>query len=106
MLAQNLDQIQSGAFPNAVPLNETDIGSIIGKLLPYVFAAAGIALLVYLILGGLQMMLSRGDPKAVQAAQGKIVNAIIGFVIVIFSYTIVTLVGKIFGISAFGSIFK
>lgn len=104
LLAQNLDQIQASAFPkNNIPIT---IGGLIGNALPYIFGAAGIALLVYLILGGLQMMTSRGDPKAMQGAQAKITNALIGFVIVIFAFVLVTLIGKIFGIGAFGNIFK
>ena len=45
-------------------------------------------------------MTSRGDPKAMQSAQAKITNATIGFVIVIFAYFLVALIGKIFGIGA------
>lgn len=84
------------------------IGSIIGATLTYIFAAAGIALLIYLVLGGLQLMTSRGDPKAAQAAQGKITNAVIGFVIVVFAFFIVQIFGQVFGLQGtlFGQIFK
>lgn len=102
----NFEQIQASAFPgNTIP---SDIGGLIGKALPYVFGAAGIALLIYLVLGGLQMMTSRGDPKAMQSAQAKITNAVIGFVIVIFAFFIVQLFGQIFRIQGtlFGQIFK
>jgi len=58
------------------------------------------------VAGGLQMMLSRGDPKAIQSAQGKITNALLGFVIVFVSYWLVKLLGQIFGIEIFGDIFK
>ena len=51
-------------------------------------------------------MTSRGDPKAMQGAQAKITNALIGFIIVIFAFALVTLIGRIFGIGAFGNIFK
>jgi hypothetical protein len=110
MLAQtssplNLNQIQTGAFPNSnVPSN---IGGLIGNVLPYIFGAAGIALLVYLVLGGLQVMTSRGDPKAMQGAQAKITNALIGFVIIIIAFFIVQLFGRLFGLqnTFFGQVF-
>ncbi len=102
MLAQNLDQIQSAS---GVKLSFVNVAGLIENILPYFFYGAGILLLVYLILGGLQMMLSQGDPKAMQAAQAKITNALIGFVIVIFSYVIVVIVGRIFGITSFQLIF-
>jgi uncharacterized membrane protein len=104
MLAQlNLDQIQTSALGNKLPVS---VGDLISKVLPYVFGAAGIALLIYLILGGFQLMTSRGDPKAMQAAQAKITNALIGFVIIIIAYIIVQLVGQLLGISTFSTIFS
>jgi hypothetical protein len=91
-----------------VPINDSNlkIGSIIGAVLPYIFGVAAILLLIYLVTAGLSMMLSRGDPKAMQAAQAKITNALIGFVIVFFAFALVALTGKILGISVFGNIFK
>jgi len=109
MLTQNLDldKIQKGAFPTAKFGSTTKIGSIINSVLPYIFAAAGIALLIYLVLGGLQMMTSRGDPKSMQAAQAKITNAIIGFVVVFLAFTIVQLVAQVLGLegTTFSQIF-
>ncbi|KKS96233.1 MAG: hypothetical protein UV71_C0001G0107 [Microgenomates group bacterium GW2011_GWC1_43_13] len=104
LLAQNLEEIQASALGNKIP---ADIAGLIGNALPYVFGAAGIALLVYLVMGGLQMMTSRGDPKAMQSAQAKITNALIGFVVIIFAYFIVQLFGQVFGIenTLFGQIF-
>jgi hypothetical protein len=108
LLTQNLDDIQASAFPSAPPLSQMTPAGIIGNILPYIFAAASIGLLIYLILGGFQLMTSRGDPKAAQGAQAKITNAVIGFVIIIFAYFIVQIFGQIFGIenTLFGQIFK
>ncbi len=107
-LALDFNQIQSGAFPSAPPLASITPAGIISGLLPYIFGFAGMAVLIYMILGGFQMMLSRGDPKAMQSAQGKITNAIIGFVIIIIAFFIVQLVGQIFGLQTtpFGIIFN
>jgi len=94
-----------------ININSTDltIGDIIGAIFStYIFYLAGVALLIYLIIGGLQYMLSKGDPKAMQAAQAKITNAVIGFVIVILAFFIVQLVGQLLGLqnTPFGTIFK
>ena len=107
-LAQDLNTIQTGAFPSASPLAQMSVGGIISSILPYIFGAASLALLIYLVLGGLQLMTSRGDPKAAQGAQAKITNAVIGFVIIIFAYFIVQIFGQLFGIknTLFGQIFK
>ncbi len=108
LLAQDLDTIQTKGLPgfrfNAPGAQQP--ARVISVILPYVFGAAALALLIYLVLGGLQMMTSRGDPKAIQSAQGKITNAIIGFIIVAFAYLIVQILGQILGVGVFESIFK
>ena|SRR3972149_3863124 len=102
-LAQDFDAIQSqGLQGNTLPNTP---GELVSLVLPYIFYGVGIGLLIYLVMGGLQMMTSRGDPKAMQMAQAKITNALIGFVIVTISFTIVALAGRILGIEVFGEIF-
>jgi hypothetical protein len=108
LLAQlDLNKIQTGAFPKASPLASITPVGFINNLLPYIFGAAGIALLIYLILGGFQMMLSQGDPKAMQSAQGKITNAVIGFIIIIIAFFIIQLLSQLLGLEGtnFGKIF-
>lgn len=108
MLAQiDLDSIQDIGSPSFRfgGGRSGDLGGIITALLPYVFSLAGIGLLVYLILGGLSLMTAKGDPKAIQSAQAKITNALIGFVIIIISYVVVQLLGQILGLES-NTLFK
>lgn len=103
--APDLTGIQSAAgLPS---LSNITLGGIINSILPYVFAASAIALLIYLVLGGFQVMMAKSDPKAMQAAQAKITNALIGFVIVIVAYTLTQLVGSLLGLQGtlFGQVF-
>jgi len=72
----------------------------------YLFPIAGILLLLYLLFGGFGLMLSRGDPKAVQGAKSKITNALIGFVIVFVAYWIVQLIASLLGLGKIGEIFN
>lgn len=107
MLAQIFDKITLS--PSPAPINPTTslkIGDIITGILPYVFTITGILILVYLLLGGLQMMFAAGDPKKVQGAWGKITNAVIGFVIIFIAYWLTQLIGKIFNIQIINDIFK
>lgn len=83
-----------------------NIGDIISELLKYLFPLAGMLLLLYLIFGGFQLMLSRGDPKATQSAQGKITNALVGFIIVFAAYWIVQILASILGLEKIGEIFN
>lgn len=89
------DSFPSGSLPSKQTL---DLGFIISSLLPYLFVFAGLALLVYLILGGFQLLTSGGDPKAVDSAKGKITAAVIGFLIIFTSYWLVQILQVIFGL--------
>lgn len=104
-------QIKVPGSGGLINLNDPNlkIGTIVSVvLMNYVFYAAGILLLVYLVIGGLQMMISKGDPKAIQAAQGKITNAVIGFIIVVVSFFLVQIIGSMLHLQGtfFGSIFN
>lgn len=92
----------------AIGLNQnlTSLGGIINTVVPYLFGAAGLLLLLYLIWGGFSYMLSGGDPKAVESAKQKITNAVIGFVIIFVAYWLVQILGMVFGITQFQQIFR
>ena len=81
---------------------DATISDIISALLPYVFVLAGLILFGFLIFGGFELLTSAGNPDKVKAAQGKITNAIVGFIIIFLSYWIVQILEIIFGISILG----
>ena len=68
-----------------------NIASLVNKSLTFVFAIAGILLLLYLIWGGFDYLTSMGDPKKVETANKKLSSAIIGIIIIFISYWIVQL---------------
>ena len=80
-------------------LNDLDVGGIVSNLLPYIYVLAGLGLLVMLIAGGIGLMTGGGDPGKTKASYGKIVNAVIGFLIVFISYFVVQLVEVILGVN-------
>lgn len=80
-------------FPN--------LGAVVNEALKYLFPLAGILLFINLILGGFQYLVSGGDQKAMSAAQGRITNSIIGFVILFVAYFIVQIFGFIFRLPTF-----
>lgn len=104
MLAQIDFNSLKGSLPNptAYPDKITDL---ISTALKFVFPAAGILLLFYLVLGGFSLMTSGGDPKAMQSAKAKITSALVGFVIVFAAYWIVQIVGIILGLGDITKIF-
>ena len=58
----------------------------------------GIALtVVFLILGGIQYITSKGDQKATQEARTSLTNAVIGFIVVIGAFTIKNILSNLIG---------
>jgi len=105
-LAQNLEEIQSKALPDfAFSGEQGTIGSIVSEFIKYLFPLAGILLLLYFLYGGFGLMISGGEPKAVQSAKSKITNALVGFLIIFAAYWIVQILGTILGIEAITNIF-
>ena len=62
------------------------VGLIISALLPYIYTAAGLLLLVTLIWGGITLMTASGDQNKMKEGYGKITAGLIGFIIVFVSY--------------------
>jgi len=105
-MAYNITKLQNDFQKESKFSNEiNNIGDIVSRLIPYIFGIAGIALLLMIIFSGFQMLTSAGDPKALESAQKRLVNAIIGFVIIFAAYWIIQFIGKILGIEVFGTIF-
>jgi uncharacterized membrane protein len=82
------------------------LGDIIYRAIPFVFAFAGVGLLIMLILGGFAFLTSAGDTKKLEGGKQRITHAIIGFLIIFVAYWVVQIVGTIFGLSAINLIFK
>lgn len=106
-LAQAIDfnQLQDALPGFRFPLTG-GVGDVLFLATQYIFVIAGLALLLYLLYGGFQMMTSGGDPGALKEAQAKITNAIVGFVIIFVAYWLVQLVGVAFGIKEIQDIFQ
>lgn len=86
--------VQTGG---AFSLANATIGAIISAAVPYVFAFAGIGLLLMIISSGFTMMMSAGDAKKLEAGRGRLTQSIIGFLIIFAAYWIVQMIGIIFG---------
>ncbi len=84
--------------PNGIPSDGlTDAKTITGNAVNILFAITVIFVLFYLIYGGIQWTMSGGDKQKVAAARNRIIYAIIGLVIVLFSIFIVNVILYFFG---------
>ena len=78
------------------------IGDLVNRLVDFIIPLSGIILLLVLIWGGYDYLLSHGDPEKVKSGKGKITAGIIGFIIIILAYTLTKLIAYIFGLQGFG----
>ncbi len=74
------------------------VGTTVGNVIPYIFGAAGLASLVFIIWAGFQYLLSQGNPKQIEEARNKLTQAIVGFLIVFASYWLVQILEKVLGV--------
>lgn len=88
----------SGTQPGGVKASTTTTGKLITSGIQIVFIFAGLAVLIFLVWGAFDWILSGGDKEKVAGARRKITNAIIGLFILSVAYFIATLVSDIAGI--------
>lgn len=102
-----LAQIQFGTLENiSTPgLGSNNLAFWVNRAIIYVFPLAGMAMLIFLILGGFQIMTSAGNPKNLEEGRNKITYAIIGFVIIFMAFWIVEIVARILGLQLIINVF-
>lgn len=80
-----------------------NVADLVNKVLSVLIPFAGIILLLVLIWGGYDFMMSQGNPEKIKSAQAKITTGIIGFILLAISYLLVRVIAVIFGLG--GGIF-
>ncbi|HSX40229.1 MAG TPA: hypothetical protein VLF68_01310 [Candidatus Saccharimonadales bacterium] len=92
--------------PSGVPTGGLEAGGTGQKILQvgvelFLIAAVVFALFM-LIFGGIGWISSSGDKQKIASARNRIIYAIIGLVVVLLSFFILTVLGNIFGVKFFG----
>lgn len=84
--------MNSGSPPQLSALED-----LFGRAVSAIIALAGIVLFIFLIMGGLKYITSSGDPQKTEGAKKTITYAIGGLLVILLSYLILTVIGKITG---------
>lgn len=87
-LQKGVDIMHADGMPTKLVGVDGTFSNVVNTIL-YV---TGIIAVAMLIIGGIRFMISRGDKDKVQKAKNTIVYAIIGLILVIFSYAIVNFI--------------
>jgi hypothetical protein len=76
--------------------DEAFVAQTVGDVIGIVLSFVGVLFLLLIIYGGISWMFSGGNEQKVQKAQGIIINAVIGLVIVFAAYFITDFIGSQF----------
>ena len=80
------------------PARIADIVPIIANIIGLLAPAAAIAVFVMILVAGFQFLTSGGDPKSVAAARTTLTYAIIGVILVVVVWLILTLIEAVTGV--------
>src|SRR3989339_2209298 len=98
LIAETTD-ITNPVLPDMYNTGALDVFSnFIKSLIGIVFVIAVLSFMFLIAWGAVQWILSGGDKAAVQSAQSKITNAIIGLVVLFAAYAILAILGYFFNI--------
>ncbi|MCL5439153.1 MAG: hypothetical protein M1268_04155 [Patescibacteria group bacterium] len=79
--------------------NPQSFGPMVGRVIIAVIIIAIIIAVFFLIIGGIRWITSGGDKSKVEGARNQIVAAIVGLIIAILAYFIISFVAGLFGIT-------
>lgn len=82
-------RINFGCLGNNGPKNMGAIEDLVYALVRFLSAGIGIAVVIFIILAGIQYSTSEGNPEQTQQAKNKIRDAIVGLIIYIFAFALV-----------------
>lgn len=75
----------------------TDLGIFVTNLITLSFTIAVVVVLIMLIWGAFEWIVSGGDKEAVGKARGRIINALIGLAVLAIAFALTTLGAQILG---------
>ncbi|OGV93195.1 hypothetical protein A3B57_04200 [Microgenomates group bacterium RIFCSPLOWO2_01_FULL_47_10] len=76
----------------------TNLGEYVARIISAVLTVGGIATLIYMIMGGIQWIMSGNDKTKVEEARTRLTNAVIGLAIVAASWAVFLLADYFFGL--------
>jgi hypothetical protein len=85
--------------PTVVALESLDLMDLIQMFVVYAFIIAAALSAIFIFVGGISFILSGGNDEKIKQAVNTIRYSIIGLIITILSFTVVTILGRMFGLN-------
>ncbi len=78
-----------------------DIGSLVSVITSNAFVLAGLLAFIFIVVGGFAIIMGAGsgDPKRMESGKKTLTMAVVGLLVIIFSYWIVNLIGLVLGVN-------
>lgn len=96
-LAQEINLVPDSGI--AFTAGNLNITALIPKMVNLLFVIAVVVFFFMLVIGGIRWISSGGDKNQTDSARSQITSAIIGLVIVLSTYAIISLIDAFFGIN-------
>ncbi len=77
----------------------TQLGAFISTIITSITVIAGLAFVLYFMLGGLKWITSSGDKGKAEEAKSELTQGAIGLIIVVVSYFIAGIIGGVIGLN-------
>ncbi len=84
----SVDRLQGLLKP--IDIGSVSVNSLFDKIFNLLILIAAILAIFYLVWAGIQFIIASGDPEKAKKARDAIVHAIIGIVVIVLSYAIIT----------------
>lgn len=75
------------------------VGTIVNNAIKIIFSIGGFLVLIFLIIGAFQWIMSGGDKEAVGKARQRITHALIGLAILVLAFVIAQVIQSILGVN-------
>lgn len=96
------DCLGKDASGNLIPGNIATlncIGPLFQNIITTLLSLAGVAALFFIIFSGIKFITSGGDPKQVEGARHTLTYAIIGLLVILFSFLIINIISYVTGVN-------
>ncbi|MFA6322210.1 MAG: hypothetical protein WCX71_01885 [Candidatus Buchananbacteria bacterium] len=88
-----IDAVQTGIKQSAnkagLSTSETDLATMLGRAINYLFSALGMVFMTIILVGGYLWMTAGGNEEKIGKAKGFIINGINGMIVIFLSYALV-----------------
>lgn len=74
----------------------TFVGDLITKFLPIILGIGGFIAVIMIIISGIELTMSGGNPDGANAAKNRLIYSLVGFVLIVLAYAVTKFIDNVF----------